>query len=65
MPKNKKDDEQRPKYNVSWTIDIDAENSLEAAKEAKKCLRDEEDYVFFVTNNETGAVEEIDLSNND
>lgn len=54
-----------PEFNVTWTIDVNADSALEAARIALVIQQDPASIatVFTVTNNdETCVSEEIDLS---
>ena len=49
-------------YLVTWTIDIEAENPVEAALEALRIQRDQESEAthFYVKNQKTKQVTEVD-----
>ena len=51
-----------PEYKVTWTIDIVAENAVEAARKAKEIQLDPENLaVVFDVTDERGDVETVDL----
>jgi hypothetical protein len=51
-------------FHIVWTIDLDAESPIEAARLALKMMRDEHSTatVFTVVNSETKQVTQVDLT---
>lgn len=50
-----------PKFRIKYTQEIEAENALEAAKQAQEGIIDQEAQCYMVQNSETGETFSVDL----
>lgn len=50
-----------PKFKIKYTQEIEAENALEAAKQAQEGIIDQEAQCYMVQNSETGETFSVDL----
>lgn len=50
-----------PKFKIKYTQEIEAENALEAAKQAQEAIIDQEAQCYVVQNSETGETFSVDL----
>lgn len=52
-------------YSVTWEIELDAENPLEAAKQAQEILQDKSKDWQYYTQDDDGQVSSVDLQEED
>jgi len=50
-----------PKFRIKYTQEIEAENALEAAKQAQEGIIDQEAQIYIVQNAETNETFSVDL----